>query len=133
MEAIKVVARYIDGKTVKGLSQDFFPNKDRFHVYPADKPSGEGVEILVIELKAVFFVRDFVGNYQYNERKEYTPEDKPSGRKIEVTFADGEVLVGTTLGYDPKRPGFFLFPADPRSNNIRVFAVTTAVKKVRYL
>jgi hypothetical protein len=133
VEAIKVVARYIDGKTVKGLSQDFFPNKDRFHVYPADKPSGEGVEILVKELKAVFFVRDFVGNYRYNERKEYTPEDKPSGRKIEVTFADGEVLVGTTLGYDPKRPGFFLFPADPQSNNIRVFAVTTAIKKVRYL
>ena len=133
MEAIKVVARYIDGKTVKGLSQDFFPNKDRFHVYPADKPSGEGVEILVKELKAVFFVRDFVGNYQYNERKEYISEDKPSGRKIEVTFGDGEVLVGTTLGYDPKRPGFFLFPADPQSNNIRVFAVTTAVKKVHYL
>ena len=133
MEAIKVVARYIDGKIVKGLSQDFFPNKDRFHVYPADKPSGEAVEILLEELKAVFFVRDFVGNRQYNERKEYISGDKPSGRKIEVTFGDGEVLVGTTLGYDPKRPGFFLFPADPQSNNIRVFAVTTAVKKVRYL
>ena len=133
MESIKVVARYIDGKTVKGLSQDFSPNKDRFHVYPADKPSGEAVEILLKELKAVFFVRDFVGNYQYNERKEYISGDKPSGRKIEMTFADGEVLVGTTLGYDPKRPGFFLFPADPQSNNIRVFAVTTAIKKVRYL
>ena len=133
MEAIKVVARYIDGKTVKGLSQDFFPNKDRFHIYPADKTSGEAVEVLLKGLKAVFFVRDFTGNYQYDERKEYIPGDKPSGRKIEVTFADGEVLVGTTLGYDPKRPGFFLFPADPQSNNIRVFAVTTAVKKVRYL
>ena len=128
-----MVARYIGGRMVKGLSQDFFPNKDRFHVYPADKPSGEAVEIMVKELKAVFFVRDFVGNYQYDERKEYMQGDKPSGRKIEVTFADGEVLVGTTLGYDPKRPGFFLFPADPQSNNIRVFAVTTAVKKVRYL
>ena len=128
-----MVARYIGGRMVKGLSQDFFPNKDRFHVYPADKPSGEAVEIMVKELKAIFFVRDFVGNYQYDERKEYMQGDKPSGRKIEVTFADGEVLVGTTLGYDPKRPGFFLFPADPQSNNIRVFAVTTAVKKVRYL
>jgi len=133
MDPLKVVARYIDGKRVKGLSQDFFPNKDRFHVSPADKPSGETVEILLKELKAVFFVRDFVGNYQYDERKEYIQGDKPSGRKIEVTFKDGEVLVGTTLGYDPTRPGFFLFPADPKSNNIRVFAVTTAVRKVRYL
>jgi hypothetical protein len=133
MEPLKVVARYIDGRLIKGLSQDFFPNKDHFHVSAADKPSGETAEIFLKELKAVFFVRDFVGNNDYNERKEYIQGDKSSGRKIEVTFKDGEVLVGTTLGYDPSRPGFFFFPADPKSNNIRVFAVTTAVKKVRYL
>jgi hypothetical protein len=133
VEPLKVVARYIDGRVIKGLSQDFFPNKDRFHVYSTDKTSGEAVEVWVKELKAVFFVRDFVGDAQYNERKEYIQEDKPSGRKIEVTFKDGEVLVGTTLAYDPNRPGFFLFPADPQSNNIRVFAVTPALKKVRYL
>ena len=133
MEPVKVVARYINGKRVKGLSQDFFPNKDRFHISSAAKPLEMAVEMLVKELKAVFFVRDFSGNYQYDERKSYVEGEKPSGRKIEVTFNDGEVLVGTTLGYDPSRPGFFLFPADPKSNNIRVFAVTTAVKKVRYL
>jgi len=133
VEPVKVVARYINGKRVKGFSQDFFPNKDRFHISPADKPSGEAIEVLVRELKAVFFVRDFTGNFQYDERKNYLEEEKPSGRKIEVTFKDGEVMVGTTLGYDPSRPGFFLFPADPKSNNIRVFAVSTAVKKVRHL
>lgn len=133
MEPLKVVARYIDGRIIKGFSQDFFPNKDRFHVSPADKSSDEGIEVFFKVLKAVFFVRDFAGDAQYNERKEYTQGDKPSGRKIEVTFKDGEVLVGTTMGYDPNRPGFFLFPADPKSNNIRVFAVTTAVKKVRYI
>lgn len=133
MEPVKVVARYISGKRVKGFSQDFFPNKDRFHLYPAAKPSSEAVEVLVKELKAIFFVQDFVGNYLYNERKGYIQGEKPSGRKVEVTFADGEVLIGSTLGYDPSRPGFFLFPADPKSNNIRVFAVTTAVKKVRFL
>jgi hypothetical protein len=133
MEPVKVVARYVNGKRVKGFSQDFFPNKDRFHVYPAAKPSGEAVEVLVKELKAVFFVQDFAGNSLYNERKKYIEGDKPAGRKVEVTFMDGEVLVGTTLGYDPSRPGFFLFPADPKSNNIRVFAVIPAVKKVRYL
>jgi hypothetical protein len=133
VEPVKVVARYIDGKRVKGFSQDFFPNKDRFHVYPAAKPSGEAVEVLLKELKAIFFVKDFAGNYMYNERKEYIQGEKPSGRKVEVTFKDGEVLVGTTLGYEPSRPGFFVFPADPKCNNIRVFAVTTAVKKVRFL
>ncbi len=133
MEPVKVVARYIDGKRVKGFSQDFFPNKDRLHVYPAAKPSGDAVEVLLKELKAIFFVKDFAGNYMYNERKEYIQGEKPSGRKVEVTFKDGEVLVGSTLGYDPSRPGFFVFPADPKCNNIRVFAVSTAIKKVRFL
>ncbi|MEW6377285.1 MAG: hypothetical protein AB1502_16025 [Thermodesulfobacteriota bacterium] len=133
MEPVKVVVRYSNGRRIKGFSQDFFPNKDRFHVYPASKPSGEAVEVLIKDLKAVFFVQDFTGNYLYNERKEYLQGEKPSGRKIEVTFRDGEVLVGTTLGYDPNRPGFFIFPADPKSNNIRVYAVSSAVKKVRYL
>lgn len=133
MEPVKVVARYIDGRRVKGFSQDFFPNKDRLHIYSADKPSGEATEVLIKELKAIFFVRDFAGNPIYDERKAYQEGEKPSGRKIEVTFRDGEVLVGTTLGYDPKRPGFFVFPADPKSNNIRIYAVSTAVKKVRYL
>ena len=133
MEPVKVVARYINGKRVKGFSQDFFPNKDRFHISQAANPSEEAVEVIIKDLKAVFFVRDFAGNYQYDERKSYMEGERPSGRKIEVTFKDGEVLVGTTLGYDTNRPGFFLFPADPKSNNIRVFAVTTAVKKVRHL
>ena len=133
MEPVKVVARYVNGKRVKGFSQDFFPNKDRFRVYPPAKPSGEAVEVLVKELKAVFFVQDFAGNSLYNERKKYLEGEKPSGRKVEVTFMDGEVLVGTTLGYDPSRPGFFLFPADPKSNNIRVFAVSNSVKKVRFM
>ncbi len=133
MEPVKVVARYVNGKRVKGFSQDFFPNKDRFHVYPAAKPSGEAVEVLVKELKAIFFVQDFVGNAFYNERKKYMEGENPSGRKVEVTFMDGEVLVGTTLGYDPSRPGFFIFPADPKCNNIRVFALTAAIKKVRFL
>ena len=133
MEPIKVVARYIDGKRVKGFSQDFFPHKDRFHIYSAAKPSGEATEVIVKELKAVFFVKDFAGNPMHEERKEYKEGEKSQGRKVEVTFKDGEILVGTTLGYDPSRPGFFIFPADPKSNNVRVFVVSTAVKKVRYL
>ena len=85
------------------------------------------------DLKAIFFVQDFEGNAQYSERKSYGEGEKAQGRKVEVTFADGEVLVGSTMGYDPNRPGFFIFPADPKSNNIRVFAVSSSVKKVRNL
>jgi hypothetical protein len=133
MEPTKVVLRYRNGKLAKGFTQDFFPNKDRFHLIPANKSSAPAIEVSMKDLKAIFMVRDFNGNPQYKERKKYLEGEKPSGQKMEVTFTDGEVMVGSTLGYDTKRSGFFLFPADPESNNIRVFAVSSAVAKVRHL
>jgi hypothetical protein len=133
VEPIKVVARYTNGMVLKGFTQDFLPNKDRFHLHPAEKASGEAKEVLIKELKAIFFVQDFAGDPQYKERKNYTEGEKPTGRKVEVTFKDGEVLIGSTLGYDPSRPGFFIFPVDVKANNIRVFVVSSAIKNVRYL
>jgi hypothetical protein len=133
VEPAKVVARYSDGRIVKGFTHDFLPNRNCFHLYQTTKGSGGPVEVLVKELKAVFHVRDFKGNPFYEERKVFWNGEKPSGRKVEVTFLDGEVLVGSTLGYDSERQGFFFFPADPRSNNTRVFAVSSAVKQVRYV
>ncbi|OGP57076.1 MAG: hypothetical protein A2162_02660 [Deltaproteobacteria bacterium RBG_13_52_11b] len=133
MEPVKVVIRYLDGRVMKGFTQDFLPNKDRFHLHHAAKSSGESVEVMLKDLKAIFFVQDFEGNAQYSERKSYGEGERAQGRKVEVTFADDEMLVGSTMGYDPNRPGFFIFPADPKSNNIRVFAVSSSVKKVRNL
>jgi hypothetical protein len=131
MEPTKVVIRFKDGRVLKGFTHDFLPQKDQFHLFPVDKPSGLSIGVAMKELKAVFVVRDFAGNSRYAERKKYLEEEKPSGLKIEVTFGDGEVLVGSTLGYDLKRPGFFVFPADPKSNNIRIFVVSSGVGSVR--
>ena len=134
MEQNKVVVRYANGAVIKGFIQNFSPNKDWFHLIPADKTSGETIEVSVKRLKAIFVVRDFYGNPQYHERKEYMEGENPPGVKLEVTFADGEVMVGSTLlSYDTKRQGNFIIPADPKSNNIRVFAVSSAVKSVRQL
>jgi hypothetical protein len=133
MEKIKVVLRYSDGKLIKGFTEDCFPNKERFHLIPANNPSGGPIEVSMKDLKAIFMVRDFIGNLLYKERKRFIEGEKPSGKKVEVTFVDAEVLVGSTLGYDSKRQGFFIFPADPKSNNIRVYVVSSAAEKVRYL
>lgn len=134
MEVSKIVARFQDGKMVKGYTQNFFPNRPVFHVLPTEGASTtKSVEIQVSELKAVFFVRDFVGNKGHDERKGLDPGEKVQGRPIEVTFKDGEVLVGSTTGYDPKRPGFFFFPIDPKSNNIKAYILSSAIKGVRFL
>jgi hypothetical protein len=60
MEPTKVAVRYINGTVIKGFIQNFSPNKDRFHLIPADKSSGGTIEVSVNHLKAVFIVRDFM-------------------------------------------------------------------------
>jgi len=134
MEPTKVVVRYANGIIARGFMQNFSPNRDFFYLSPADNPSGQPLQVSLRRLKAVFVVRDFHGNPQFEERNFYVEGDNPSGLKLEVTFADGEVMVGSTLlNYDPKRQGNFIIPADPNSNNIRVFVVSSAVKSVRQL
>jgi hypothetical protein len=134
MEPTKVVVKYTNGTVLKGFTQNFSSNKDWFYLTPVDKSSGGTIQVIVKHLKAIFIVRDFIGNSKYDERKKYVEGENPPGVKLEVTFTDGEVMVGSaSLGYDPKRQGNFIIPADPNSNNIRVFVVSSAVKSVRQL
>ena len=134
MKPVKIVVRFSDGRIKKGYSQDFFPNKPAFHLIRNDaRGSRELEEIRVTDLKAIFFVNSFAGNPDYKERKKFTEEDSPKGRKVEVTFADGEILQGSVLGYSSKDPGFSLFPVDPNSNNLKAFVVNASVKNFRYL
>ena len=89
------------------------------------------MRVSLATLKAVFFVKDHTGNKDYNEKKAF---DKPvPGRKLQVTFRDGEVLVGSSTAYDAGRPGFFMTPADPKSNNDRIYVVARAVRSVAFI
>ena len=127
----KVVLRFLDGKIIKGHIRDFSERSEELILQELDS---DDVRVMKIDiLKAIFFVKTFEGNPNHSERKSFVEGDKLHGRKVEVTFVDGEVLQGSTMGYDPKRPGFFLFPPDPEGSNIRVFVVSSAVKKFRYL
>ena len=84
------------------------------------------------ELKALFFVKDLVGNSARNDILELEPSDGRARGSfpIEVEFADGERLVGLTVRYPPIRPFFFILPADSRSNNVRVLVNRAAVKRM---
>jgi hypothetical protein len=125
---IKVIIRYTNGKIKKGTTEDFFPNKDVFHL--KDKDIGDFQKILINDLKAVFFVKDFEGNHQYQEKDDIVRVGL--GRKINVNFKDGEKLVGYTQGFSRDRAGFIFFPSDPNSNNEKVFVVTAATDKVYF-
>ena len=130
----KIVVRYQDGRILKGQTGDFLPTKPMFHLTPADAlRDTKPIEVQLAEIKAIFFVKDFVGQSDRKKVQEF-PAGKPIvGRKIRVVFQDGETLVGTTQGYDQTRPGFFVVPADPASNNERCFVVTRATKNVAFI
>jgi hypothetical protein len=130
----KVVARYADGRMVKGSTSDFVPTKDVFHVAEVNAPLGtRPVTLLVKELKAVFFVKDFVGRKEHAMSLEFDPARPAQGKKIRVLFKDGEVVVGTTQGYTPGRPGFFMIPADTDGNIERCYVVADATKEIAFL
>jgi len=124
-----VVVHARGGTLQKGITNDFFPNKDRFHL--TEKDTGEVHEVRLQGLKAVFFVKSFEGDPTYRERQDV--ERAGFGKKVKVRFQDGETQVGYTQGFSPARPGFFFFPADPDANNERVFVVNAATASVRFV
>jgi hypothetical protein len=127
----KVVVRYADGQLLKGFTQDFHGSKSQFSLWPSITAAAhERIVVPLARLKAVFFVREFAGNPHHVEQKVFA--GPAHGRRIEVTLLDDEVLVGTTLNYRSDSTGFFISPADPGGNNLRVFVVPSAVRQLRF-
>jgi hypothetical protein len=122
----KVVARYIDGRLLKGVTMDVDPTRPTFHVRP---PGGQAMAVELNELKALFFVRTLEGNPGYREHRRLEPGDKRAHGStiVSLRFADGEEIVGLTIRYPPNRPYFFVVPVDPASNNIRILVNRAAV------
>jgi hypothetical protein len=115
----------------KGHTLDFSSTKDSFHIAPLD--GGPPLEVRLPQVKAVFFVKDFAGHREYDERKEYDPGQRIIGKKLRVTFNDGEELAGVAEVYMPNRKGFILFPADKFSNADKVFVVNAAVQELTFI
>jgi hypothetical protein len=127
----KVVARYTNGRLVKGYTFDFSPAQPRFHVFPRSAAGGASELILMRDLKALFFVRDFAGDPARQDEKRFRQGAMPPGQPVEVTFRDGEVLLGTAETAVAEPPGFFMIPADAGSNNLRVFVLREATRSVQ--
>lgn len=128
----KAVVAFLDGRRMKGYVHSFSAQKDHFRLFSDEATAqGEGAEVQMKDLKAIFFARDFVGNSEYGASQELNAQNQ--GRKAEVTFRDGEKLVGTADAYSPQRIGFFLVPTDPRSNNLRVFVIAKNATHIRWI
>jgi hypothetical protein len=125
----KIVVHYLNGKLVRGTTQDFFPNRPLFHLAPLAGPT---LEVRCRELKAIFFVNDLLGDSKRHDLRGFVtgPAETSHGKKIAVRFKDGELLCGYTLTFSPDREGFFVFPCDPGSNNHRIYVLVSASAEV---
>jgi hypothetical protein len=130
-ESNKVVAHFSDGRVLKGSTQNFLPNRPVFHVLPA--AGGAVVEVRCEQLKALFFVKDLAGDPRRRDLRGFlaAPGEAAHGKKLAVRFADGELLCGYSLAYQPGRSGFFVFPADSAGNNLRIYVVAAATADVK--
>jgi hypothetical protein len=139
-EREKSVMRFRDGRMLKGYVKDFSPDRD--DVIFDEAGTGRMHAISLEEMKAVFFVKSFEGDYGYREKKSYGIR-RPVGNRAFVRFKDGEHLVGFLEGKVPwqkgfflsgredvARKGFFLLPVDEGANNIKVFVVSSSVDDV---
>ncbi|MBS1237095.1 MAG: hypothetical protein H6R37_339 [Deltaproteobacteria bacterium] len=128
----KVVARFRDGRIVKGFTNDFFPNKAVFHISSTERGK-DLTEVRVADLKALFFVKSFEGKKDHRKHDHPAVVEKLSkttGMKLKIVFADGEQMLALAQGYDPSRTGFFIFSPDPESNLERAYVLKQATKEV---
>jgi hypothetical protein len=128
----KVVARYCDGRMVKGITYDFGPLKKMFHIVSDTAGVKTTHEISSPDLKALFFVKTLDGNKDAMAPHTISNEalHATGMMKLKITFFDGEVLLGTSAGYTPGREGFFIVPLEESSNNIRVYIIGSSTKQV---
>ena len=130
----KIVVRYADKRLQKGVTINFSPDRETFHLGPPQLANADQLKIVrIADLKAIFFVKDFDGNPYFEETRSFDPGKAVFGRKVKVVFQDGELLVGSTTSYRRDRPGFFVIPADPDSNIERCFVVVRATKEVAFI
>lgn len=134
IEALNVVVHGKDGNIVKGTTYNFSPRSGSFHLFPLEAPAG-GVPLVIEldQLKAVFVVRDFAGDPDHKDANEFQPDQSIPGQRMELVFQDGEKLMVVSPGYSPTALGFWVYPADTGSNNLRAFVINSSLREVRSL
>ena len=131
MNKVPVVVRFLDGRLEKYFAGPYFS-----HSLKVVQVIGEGRGVITVpveELKAVFFVEDLDGKgHVSGSWREENPAAHKAGKNVLVTFKDGERMRGKVLGNIARGAGFFLFPMENNSNNLKVFIIRSATQEVTF-
>ncbi|MCM2334620.1 MAG: chemotaxis protein CheA, partial [Anaeromyxobacteraceae bacterium] len=113
----RVVLHTVDGQVKRGLLVDALLDAPALPLQA--QGAGAAEEIPTEGIKAIFFM--------------LAPGEKapaPEGRKVRVTFRDGRQVAGFSPDYHEGLVGFFMIPADTRTNTGRIWVYQSAVKSV---
>jgi len=127
----KLVVHNKDGSTLKGHSSDFNPALPFFHIATLKKPD-DSVKVWFENLKAIFLVRDFIGDAQHLDSLDFS-RIPLEAKHIIITFKDGEIFYGTSDLTHNSSKGFYIFPADKNSNTIGAYVLKSAIENVRII
>lgn len=128
----KVVVHTASGEIIKGFTADFARDKPSFLLTTEEDGLRINQTIQLFELKAVFFVRSFEGNFLHKTVHTFD-ELSGYGKKVMVLFKDGERFYGRVEVLNPDDPGFFIYPLDTGSNTIRAYVIKEFVDDVRVM
>lgn len=127
-----VVVHYLNGQLRKGVTGDFHPNTNRFHLVPAHAPFGtQPHEIRVHDLKTIEFTTSGANRAHHPAAGQSDPSR--TGRRVRVVFRDGETLIGSTHGLQMGCHGFFVIPLDARPGLDACYVLAAAVKEIQPL
>ena len=121
----KVVVHMKDGRIQKGVTQDFEPSRQSFYLLPAEG-GGIPMKISLQDMKAMFYVRDYIGNRHFSASRKH-PGEVENARNVILKFRDGEELWGTMEDLSDDGDGFFFYPTDKEDNNIRIFVIRSSL------
>jgi hypothetical protein len=115
--AHRVVVHTVEGLVKRGALQD--PSLDAPALALAPQPGAPAEEVPTAKVKAIFFM--------------LSPGEKAptaEGKRVRVTFRDGRQIAGFSPDYHDDGIGFFMIPADTKTNTGRIWVFRSAVRQV---
>lgn len=112
----RVVIHLLDGQVKRGVLRDV--DLMASHI-PLDSSTGTLDNIPLDRIKAIFFM--------------VAPgSQKPvlQGQRIRLTFQDGREVIGFSTDYKTSDAGFFVTPADARTNTERIYVLRWSISSI---
>lgn len=128
-EKVPVVLRYLNGEMEKCLIKPYISCSIK--VIQVIREDGSVRTIPIEKLKAIFFVKDLNGKgHKEGAWEEEDPNALKVGKKVVITFKDGEKIKGKVIGEWKKGEGFFIYPIEKNTNNLKIFVVRSSVTEI---